>query len=355
MLQQYLKVSRFHCALLASFAFILLLSAGCVSDPAPAPAAPAAPPAPPTSITTAPPLPTPTERERRSTDYVVLTATATDTYESLARHYLGDAKLSYIISEYNKDVTITAGKTIIIPLKPVNPGGIYPDGYQTVPVLCYHRFSTKKSFDKITVSAETFDRQMAYLKNNGYTVLTLKQFYDFIDYRHRPPRKSVLITIDDGWKTTQTIAYPILKKHGFPAVLFVNTDNIREKQNSITLTWKELRELKASGLIEIESHSVTHENLTRVSEEQLQREIGESKRLIKSMLGISPTAIAYPYGMFNSKTASMMKQYGYRFGFTVFRGGNAFFFNPFALKRSMIFNSENIEDFVKALHTFQQD
>lgn len=321
---------------------LLLISGGCARAPVPPPSA-------------EPPLPLPTERERRSTEYVVLTAVESDTYASLARHYLGDDKLSYLISEYNRDIPITAGRSIVIPLQPVNPGGIYPDGYQTVPVLCYHRFSTKKSSDKITVSAETFDRQMAYLRNNGYTVLSLRQFYDFIDYRRRPPRKSVIISIDDGWKSAQTIAYPILRKYGFPAVLFIHTENIKEKQNPNTLTWEELRELSASGLFEIESHSVTHDDLTRISDEQLQKELGESMREITSVIGKAPTAIAYPYGLFNRRVISLMKQYGYRSGFTVIRGGNAFFFNPYALNRSMIYHSDKIEDFVKSLQTFRQD
>lgn len=352
MLPQDSGTNLLSSAFFALLALLLILVEGCVSSPAPAPTP--VPPAPSPSLAPAT-LPQPAEREWRSTDYIVLTTTASDTYESLARRYLGDEKLFYIISEYNKDVPITAGRTIAIPLQPANPGGIYPDGYQTVPVLCYHRFSTKKSSDKITVSAETFDRQLAYLKNNGYTVLTLKQFYDFIEYRRRPPRKSMLITIDDGWKTAKTIAYPILKKYGFSAVLFVSTGNIKENQNPNTLTWEELRELKDSGLIEIESHTVTHDDLTKSNEDHLRRELGESQRLIKSALGITSTSLAYPYGLFNNKTIDMMKQNGYRFGFTVIRGGNAFFFNPYALNRSMIYNSEKIEDFIKALQTFRQD
>ena len=353
MFQQVLNTLRSCRALFAHFALFMIVLGGCVSAPVPVPV-PVSVPVPPEVISPAP-HPLPNVREQRSTDYVVLTATKADTYESLARHYLGDENLSYIISEYNKDVPITADKTIIIPLQPANPGGIYPDGYQTVPVLCYHRFSSKKSSDKITVSADTFDRQLAYLKNNGYTVLTLKQFCDFIDYHRRPPRKSVLISIDDGWKTAKTIAYPILKKYGFPAVLFVNTDNIREKQNPNSLTWEELRELKDSGLIEVQSHTVTHDDLTRISNEQLQKELKESKQRISSKLGITPIAVAYPFGLFNRNTIDMMKQYGYRFGFTVIRGGNAFFFNPYALNRSMIYHSEKIEDFVTALQTFRQE
>ena len=347
MLLKYLKAIRFCCAFFAPLALLIILSGGCASVPVSAPV---------TSPPLAPvPLPPATERERRTADYVVLTAATSDTYESLARHYLGDEKLFYIISEYNKDETITAGKVIIIPLRPTNPGGLYPNGYQTVPVLCYHRFSTKKSSDKITVSAETFERQMAYLKNNGYTVLTLQQFYDFIDYRRRPPKKSVVLTIDDGLKTAHTIAFPILKKYGFPAVIFINTDNINDLVNRNTLTWGELRELRDSGLIVIESHSATHEDLTKISDEQLMTELGESKRVIKSMLGTTSTAVAYPYGLFNRKTIDMLKQNGYKSGFTVIRGGNAFFSDYYSLHRSMIYNSEKIEDFIKSLQTFRQD
>ena len=135
----------------------------------------------------------------------------------------------------------------------------------------------------------------------------------------------------------------------------MSTDNIKEKLNQNTLTWEELRELKESGLIEIESHSVTHDDLTKISDEQLRRELEESKRLISSKLGITSTSVAYPYGLFNRKTIGMMKQYGYRFGFTVIRGGNGFFFNPYALNRSMIYHSEKIEEFIKSLQTFRQD
>lgn len=351
MLPQNSQASLLIYKLLASFIFLLLLCEGCVRAPLPPPT-PVPPPAAP--LITAP-LPPPSVRERRSNDYIVLIATKSDTYESLAGNYLGNEKLSYIISEYNKNAPVTAGKTIIIPLKPVNPGGIYPDGYQTVPILCYHRFSAKKSSNKTTVSAETFDRQMAYLKNNGYTVITLKDLYDFMDYRRRPPAKSVLITMDDGWKTAKTIAYPILKKYGFPAVLFVNTDNIKTRQNPHTLSWNELKELKGTGLFEIESHSVTHADLSGIPDEQLHTELEKSKRMITSILGTAPSSIAYPYGLFNGKVVDMMKKYGYKAGFTVIRGGNASFSSPYAINRSMIYHSEKIEDFAKSLQTFRQD
>lgn len=292
-------------------------------------------------------------REMRSEDYVVLIAESSDTYESLAATYLGDRKLAYLISEFNDNRPIIKGKDVVIPLKPVNPGGLFADGYMTVPVLNYHQFSVKKSTNKMIVSEETFARQMAYLKENGYNVITLAQFFDFIEYRRRPPPKSVLITIDDGWKSLKTIAYPILKKYGFTAVLFVYTDLIKNKPSSIALSWDDIREMASSGVIEVESHTVTHTDMTKLGEEQLRKELLESRRIIKEKTGITATFLAYPYGTFNDSVMGSIKETGYKAGFTVIRGSNAFFFNNFSLNRSMVFNSEKIADFSKLLDTFR--
>lgn len=293
--------------------------------------------------------------ERRSADYVVVIANPADSYASLAGSYLGDQKLAYLISEFNKNAPIIPGKRVVIPLQPANPGGLYPNGYQTVPVLCYHNFIHNKSTNKIIVTEEEFDRQMAYLKNNGYAVLTLKQLLEFIEFRRRPPQKSVVITIDDAWKTAKTIAYPILKKYGYKAVLMVPTDNIKAEQNSSTLTWDELRELVGTGTFEIGSHSISHGDMSKMPDDQVRRELGESQQIIKKMTGVTPIVMAYPYGVFNDKILAYMRAYGYKAGFTVVRGGNASFNHPYSLNRSMIFHSENITDFIKKLDTFRRE
>jgi peptidoglycan/xylan/chitin deacetylase (PgdA/CDA1 family) len=296
-----------------------------------------------------------TDLESRSTDYVVLILKGEETYESLARKYLGDKSLGYLIAEFNNQAQLKQGKEVVIPVSVSNPGGIYFDGYQTIPVLCYHRFSPNRSSDKITVSEETFDKQMAYLKNNGYTVITLKQLNDFIEHQRRPPKKSLVLTIDDGVKSVKTIAYPILKKYSFTAVIFVNTDNIKIKQNSVFLNWEELKELKNSGVFEIEQHSASHADLTSISDEQLQRELVDSKRILSEKLGITSQFVAYPYGLFNRNILATLKKHNYKLGFTVIRGANGSFNHPYTLNRSMIYNSEKIEDFTKMLVTYQQE
>ncbi|MBM4272697.1 MAG: polysaccharide deacetylase family protein [Deltaproteobacteria bacterium] len=295
-----------------------------------------------------------TDRVKMSENYAVVLANPSDTYESLAEKYLRDKNLAYIIAEFNKNKNITADQPIVIPLKPVNPGGIMPEGYQTVPVLCYHQFSSKKSRTKIAVSAEMFDGHMAYLKDNGYHVITLSTLRDFIEYKQRPPKNSVVITIDDGWKTMKTIAFPILKKYGFKASLFVYTDLIRSEPNNVTLTWDEIKEMVDEGIIDVQSHTITHGDLTKLSEESLERELAESQRIIKEHLGINATFIAYPYGTIDERVMEKLKKYGYVAGFTVIRGGNAFYHHNYALNRTMIFSNHSIDDFAELVGTFKK-
>jgi peptidoglycan/xylan/chitin deacetylase (PgdA/CDA1 family) len=299
--------------------------------------------------------PTQAERSFRTGDYVILMAIPTDTYESLAQTYLGDGRLAHLISEFNRNAPLQPGKVIVVPLKPVNPGGLYNDGYQTIPILCYHRIIPKKSDNKITVSEENFDRQMGYLKKNGYQTLTVKQFLDFIEYRMRPPRKSVLITFDDGWKSAKTIALPILKKYGFNAVIFLYTDLVNSKPNSMSLTWDEVRAMKESGVFEFGSHTVTHSDLNKISEAKLETELRESQRIIYENIGVKTAILAYPNGLFDRSVVVAMRKCGYRAGFTVIRGGNPFFNNPFSLNRTMVYNSEKMDKLAKMLETYRRN
>lgn len=296
-----------------------------------------------------------TDRVRISEDYAVVLANPSDTYESLAEKYYRDRNLAYIITEFNKNKSIIPDQDIVIPLKSVNPGGLYSEGYQTVTILCYHQFSKKKAGSKISVSEEIFEQQMKYLKENGYNVISFNTLRDFVNYKRRPPKKSVVISVDDGWKTIKTIAAPILKKYGFKATLFIYTDMIKSKPGNVTLSWDEIKELIDEGTIEVQSHTVSHVDLTKVSEESLERELEESQSIIKENLGISTTGLAYPYGNFNNQVVEKLKKYGFEVAFTVIKGGNAFFYNNFALNRSMVFNSEDIDDFIELLESFKKE
>ncbi len=273
----------------------------------------------------------------------------------LAHRYLGDRDKRWWIAEFNNVDEVHAGQTVVIPLKPVNPSGVYANGFKTIPILCYHRFGPKAG--QLAVTPAAFEAQMDYLARNGYHVLTLARFADFIERGDPVPRKSVVLTIDDGYRSTFEIAYPILKKHGFPATVFLYSDFVGAPD---ALSWPQMKELQGSGLIDIQPHSKTHANLTvRLPGEtdakyrdRVRAEVDVPIHLIQEHLAIHSVAYAFPYGDVNETVVDLLRRHGVQLGLTVTPGGNAFFAYPFMLRRSMIFGGDSIDVFKSKLATF---
>jgi peptidoglycan/xylan/chitin deacetylase (PgdA/CDA1 family) len=287
-------------------------------------------------------------------DYAIVIARADDNAEALAQRYLGDARKSWWITESN-GAEIRAGQVVVIPLVLHNRIGVYADGFQTIPILCYHRFGSRAS--KLTVTPAAFAAQMDYLARNGYHVLTLKELAAFVAGREPVPRKSVVITIDDGYRATYDVAFPILKKHGFHATVFLYSDFVGAGD---ALTYAQMKELTASGLVEIQPHSKTHSNLTlRLPDEndaryreRVRREVDAPIEVIRERLALQSHAYAYPYGDVNETVVDLLARKGVTLGLTVTPGGNGFFAYQYMLRRSMIFGNEDLETFKAKLQTF---
>ena len=285
--------------------------------------------------------------------FIPVTAQPGDTIDSLAAEYLKDPSLGWMIAGFNRIETIEAGQELVIPTKPYQLGGLTPNRYQTVPVLSYHDFSENEN-SKMIVTATAFEAQMKLLKDKGYHVISMQQFFDFLDFKTQIPEKSVVITIDDGWLSAYDIAYPIIKKFGYPATLFVYTDLIGRTKK--TLTWDRVKELADNG-IDMQCHTKTHRDLTQLLKnesfqeyiEAIDLEIAEPTRVLKEKLNIDTKFIAYPYGKTNRLVVAMLKKHGYRGGFSVKRRGNPFFINNFTIHRSMIYGDMNLEQFEKNL------
>ena len=293
------------------------------------------------------------KRIYRSNDYIVYKMKAGDTAESLAAQFLGDPNKAWIIKEAN--VTLQPERYVVVPLARKNRGGVYANGVQQVPILCYHRFEDNCT-SPMCIPGALFDRQMKYLKDNGYSVITPEQLLAFLEFREPLPKKSVMITIDDGYRSVYNVAYPILKKYGFPATFFVYTNYVGVSKKAIT--WDQLREMKVNGFT-IGSHSVAHSDLSKrgdaespeAYEQRLHREVELSKQIIDSKLNQKTFIFAYPFGRVNHKAMVLTRQNGYRLAVTVDRGGNAFYDNPFLLNRDMILKRD-MATFKKRLETF---
>jgi peptidoglycan/xylan/chitin deacetylase (PgdA/CDA1 family) len=280
-----------------------------------------------------------------------------ETPKSLAKSFLGDRRKSWIIEDANEGVSFRKGKAVVIPLKEENKGGLTARGYQTVPVLTYHHFG-KDCTSPYCMPIDVFDQQMRYLKENGYRVISLAKLLDFVQYRHTIPKKSLVIAIDDGNRSAYKIAYPMLKKYGYTATLFIYTDFVGISK--VAITWEQLREMKAAGF-EIGSHTKSHSDLTKQREGEskaefmarVKSELLDSKRLLDKNLKQETIYLAFPYGRYNERVLAISEQMGYKLGFSVRRGGNPFFADPLRLKRDQILKRE-MEAFAKRLKTFYE-
>lgn len=333
-------------ALLAGLAFVL---SGCAA-PAVRPPPPAGIPAPPAA-----PRPVPSaeraapSRDRIFPEFAAVVAAEGDTFDRLAAKYLHDPGMGWFVAEFNGLSRLVPGDAVVIPFEPFYRGGIAPDSYQVVPVLCYHKFSRTVS-DKMTVTEKDFEAQMRLLKERGYRVIPLARLFDFLAFRRQIPEKSVVITIDDGWRSAHDIAYPILKKYGYPATLFVYTDFVGPGRNS--LTWGMVAELDRNG-IDIQCHTKTHRDLARregresYSEyfEAVRRELGESARILGNRLNKEIRYLAYPFGDTNRLVIAVASKTGYRGALTVERGENPSFIPEYRVGRAIIYGGYDLRDF----------
>ena len=291
----------------------------------------------------------------RSEEYVVYQLKENETSAELAAKFLGGQTKSWIIEEANPGTRFRNGNAIVIPLKEKNRGGLSADGFQTIPILTYHRFAEDCS-SPLCMPKKTFDRQMRYLKENGYHVITAEDLVAFLEYRRGLPQKSVLITMDDGYRSVYNIAYPILNKYGFKATLFIYTSFVGVSKMAIT--WDQLKEMRANGFA-VGSHTIYHSDLTSPKENEsdqdhiarIRKELNGSKKIIDQKLGQNTSFLAYPFGYYDQRSIQMAKAAGYKLAMSVKRGGNPFFANPLTLRRDQILKKD-MQSFVSRLKTF---
>ncbi|GMQ55867.1 hypothetical protein AN1V17_02590 [Vallitalea sediminicola] len=230
----------------------------------------------------------------------------------------------------------------------------------TVTVLMYHHILPKKDIvgpwenNSAVLSLEDFHEQMKYLYDNGYTILTLKEFKDYI-YEDKPiPSNSVLITFDDGYKSNIEYAYTILKKYNFNATIFLITSRIQDYQEKF-----DPKKLQFCSAIELEicSDVFTYGdhtyNLHRKdgetnlpymkfkSYEDIKDDITISETILSKYIDIDTKALAYPYGAYTKTSQKILKEKDYKLAFLTAKGKVTKKTNPYYIRRYGISNNEN--------------
>jgi peptidoglycan/xylan/chitin deacetylase (PgdA/CDA1 family) len=293
-----------------------------------------------------------------SDDFVVVHAQGDETAETLARAYLGDPAKAWMIEDFTGTRTFKAGQQIVIPKKPWNVSGVDATGYQLVPVLVYHNLG-KDPRGRLVLGVDAFTEQMRYLKSHGYRVVSLAEFVEWLSFRRQLPRKTVVLTFDDGYHSFREYAYPVLKELRFPATLFVYTDYVGVGGNA--LTWDELRALAAEGF-DVQAHSKSHGDLRRGTHEtdaqyarRLQAELTEAPAILTRHVGRPVSFLAYPYGRVDDAVLAKVKDQGYQAAFTVRRESNAAFVDLLRVSRSQIYAEMTLEQFAKNLNVFHPE
>ena len=288
-------------------------------------------------------------------DFMIVRAETGDSLASLTRDFLGNDTHTPLAQQANGGPPL-AGQLVVLPKRPYNPAAVDAGGYQVVPILCYHQFAKRRATNRMQVTAANFEAQMQYLKDNGFRVISMSDLQGFLAGRQGIPEKAVVLTIDDGYRSVYDIAYPILQRMGLTATLYVYSDFA-----GISLSWDQIREMQASGVIDIQSHSRSHTSMSPNGYEKLgppyrdrvEQEIAVPHRILTDKLGTDIIHFAYPYGDTSEDAVKLLEQYGYVTATTVQRGGNAGFMHPLLLRRDMVFSDHSLKDFKKFLTVYK--
>lgn len=224
-------------------------------------------------------------------------------------------------------VAPAAPTPIPTPAKPV------VDQSAEVVVLGYHRFVNKVKRPDTEITPAAFEAQMKELKDKGIAVIKMQDFLAWKRGEKSIPPRSAIITIDDGYKSGYEVAWPILKKYGYPITMFIYTEGIKPGRYSggESMSWEQLAEMRDAG-VDIQSHTETHQDLRkppydrltrhRLSKDEyepwLEAEVAGSKQIIEQKLGVKVNCFAVPYGYYNEHVKEIAMKAGYEALFTVY-------------------------------------
>ncbi|MGE7761973.1 polysaccharide deacetylase family protein [Peribacillus sp. NPDC097895] len=198
-----------------------------------------------------------------------------------------------------------------------------------LPILMYHSISEGNN---LRVPKEEFRMQMAWLRENGYHTLSPNEAFHVLTENRMPSEKCVWITFDDGYTDNYTEAFPILREYDMKATIFMIGKSIEKGHH---LTEGQMLEMSRNG-ISIESHTINHLELNRMTPEQQEVEMVQSKDLFDRILHQDTTVLSYPVGRYNEESLRLSEEAGYKMAVTTEPGGASSDQGMYALHRVRI-------------------
>jgi len=236
---------------------------------------------------------------------------------------------------------------------PNDSAGTFTGTY--VPILMYHRIeeTTDTSTNAKYYSSPTkFRRQMRALYLEGYTAVTLQQVWDYWHDEGTLPAKPIVLTFDDGTSGQVENTLPVLEKYGWPGVISVVVPNVSDAGGSLSISPDQISRLLDAGW-ELDSHSMTHPDMTTVSAARLQYELTESRRRLQEQFGVPCNFFCYPGGANDATVRAAAEAAGYLGATTVVRGC-ADPEMPYELDRIEVDGRNVIKTFLRDLHYWEE-
>lgn len=229
-------------------------------------------------------------------------------------------------------------------------------------VLMYHKISEDGYNDYLTVPVKDLEKQFNYLLTEGYTPVLLSDLVNYVELGKALPRKPVLITFDDGYRDNFTVMYPLLKKYGIKANIFLVPSFIQHNQfeqtalHSDYLHVNDIHTMDAR-IVEYGLHSYDHKNFRTLSSGQIAQDIAKSRALLNVMNIEFQPCLAFPYGAFPKRNPVKLKELFYTLSANdmvlAFRIGNRLnplpLKNPLLVQRLDIRGNDPFEKFIKLL------
>src|SRR5467141_1699637 len=210
---------------------------------------------------------------------------------------------------------------------------------QTI-IFCYHLLVDKIRYPGTEITPAAFEAQMKELKDRGITVIPMQDLLAWKRGEKNIPPRCAVVSFDDGWKSQYEVAWPIMKKYGYPFTMFIYTEGVRGGSlgGGQAITWEMLADMRDNG-VDIEAHTATHQDLreghnimlaapggkrTRTKltgpeyEQWVHNEVVGSKELLEQRLGIKVNCFAVPFGNYNEHVKELARNAGYEAMFTVY-------------------------------------
>lgn len=194
-------------------------------------------------------------------------------------------------------------------------------------IVLLHRFA-QTTHPSTNITAEQLKNFIAYMQDNAFNVLPLSDVVHAVQ-THTPLReKTVVITIDDAYKSVYTHAYPAFKQAGFPFTVFLSS---REVGGKNFLSWDQVSEMAKNG-VDFQAHTHSHPKLQKLPTAEVIKEIKTNVALITKHTGTKPRLFAYPYGEASTDVINTVKNMGFQAGFSqhsgVFNATSDMFYIP---------------------------